>query len=58
MTLGRIYYHDPDLENIPTKEIKYFVNDTYRWLENYSNNRTLISESFMKHLDDLARFNV
>jgi len=54
MTLGRIYYHDPRLADISKKEIKFFIDDTYRWLENYPTNRALISESFMKHLDKLA----
>lgn len=55
MTLGRIYYNDPRFSGIPDKEIKFFVKDTYRWLEQYPNNRSLISESFMKHLDTLAK---
>jgi len=54
MTLGRICYHDPRLEGIPKEEINFFVNDTRRWLENYPNNRALISESFLKHLEDLS----
>ena len=58
MTLGRIYYHDPRLSGIPNAEVRFFVNDTYRWLENYPNNKALISESFMKHLAKLARSNV
>jgi len=58
MTLGRIYYHDPRLERIPKKEIKFFIDDTKRWLENYPNNKHLISESFLKHLDKLAKSSV
>jgi hypothetical protein len=58
MTLGRICYHDPRLEELPKKEIKFFADDTKRWLENYPNNRHLISESFLKHLDSLAEVGV
>jgi 7-cyano-7-deazaguanine synthase in queuosine biosynthesis len=58
MTLGRIYYHDPKLSGISDSEINFFVNDTYRWLENYPNNRALISESFLEHLDKLAKSNI
>lgn len=54
MTLGRIFYHDPRLEGLPKKEIEFFVADTKRWLEDYPNNRDLISESFLKHLDNLV----
>jgi hypothetical protein len=55
MTLGRIYYNDPRLNGVPKKEVKYFVEDTYKWLENYPNNRALISESFMTHLNKLSK---
>jgi hypothetical protein len=58
MTLGRIFYHDPLLGELPQKEIDFFVNDTKRWLENYPSNRDLISESFMKHLDSLSAVSV
>jgi len=58
MTLGRIFYHDPRLIGIPKGEIKYFVEDTHRWLDHYPNNRVLISESFTGHLDKLAKSNV
>ena len=53
MTLGRIYFQDPRLRGLPVNEIKFFVDDTKRWLENYPRNRALISESFLKHLEDL-----
>jgi hypothetical protein len=58
MTLGRIYYHDPRLEGLPKKEIEFFVGDTKKWLENYPNNRHLISDSFLKHLDCLVTYGV
>lgn len=58
MTLGRICYHDPRLEELPKKEIEFFVGDTKRWLENYPNNRHLISDSFLKHLDSLVTYGV
>ncbi|QQG41840.1 MAG: hypothetical protein HYV90_00810 [Candidatus Woesebacteria bacterium] len=54
MTLGRIYYHDPRFAKVPKREIKYFVNDTYKWLEEYPNNSDLISESFLRHLGNLG----
>ena len=54
MTLGRIYYHDPDLEKMPANEIKFFVKDTYRWIGEYSGNRDLITDSFLRHLKDLS----
>lgn len=53
MTLGRLYYHDPKFEKVSTKEISYFVRNTYQWLRDYPNNQELISESFMKHLNNL-----
>jgi hypothetical protein len=53
MTLGRLYYNDPKLSGISKKEVDFFVADTYRWLKNYPSNRDLISESFLKHLEDL-----
>lgn len=58
MTLGRIFYHDPKLEGIPNSEIRFFVSDTYRWLRDSPNNKDLISESFLKHLDSLAKVGV
>jgi hypothetical protein len=54
MTLGRIFCHDPKLSGIPKKEVDFFIDDTYRWLKNYPRNRNLISESFLKHLEDLS----
>jgi hypothetical protein len=54
MTLGRLYYNDSKLSGIPKKEVDFFITDTYRWLKNYPSNRDLISESFLKHLEDLA----
>lgn len=54
MTLGRVYYHDPRLKSMPKSEIKYFVEDTYRWIKKYPHNHDLISESFMNHLDELS----
>lgn len=53
MTLGRLFYHDQKFINVSEGEVKYFIDDTYRWLDNYPNNRDLISESFMSHLDKL-----
>lgn len=55
MTLGRIFYNDPRFNGIPKKDIKYFVEDTKKWLENYPNNSDLISQSFLKHLDNLTQ---
>jgi len=54
MTLGRIYYHDPKLADVPKTEVQFFVNDTYKWLNNSPNNNDLISESFLKHLESLS----
>lgn len=53
MTLGRLYYHDPSLSDVPEKEVEYFINDTRVWMKKYTHNRDLISESFNKHLNDL-----
>ena len=58
MTLGRIYYKDPKLTGIPAGEVNFFVNDTYKWIKNSPDNKDLISESFLKHLDRLAKSNV
>ena len=59
MTLGRIYYNDPRLVGLPVKEINFFVKDTHKWIERYSGNRNLISESFLRHLRELlSRTNV
>lgn len=53
MTLGRIYYHDPKFQNLTQEEINFFTNDTYKWLKNYSHNQDLISDNFIRHLDNL-----
>jgi hypothetical protein len=54
MTLGRIFYEDPKFSAVPRSEIKYFVDNTYEWLEKYPHNTNLISQSFLKHLDSLS----
>ena len=54
MTLGRIFYQDQRLKNLSKVEIKFFVDDTYRWLEKYPNNADLISPSFLAHLEALG----
>lgn len=55
MTLGRIFYRDPRFSGVPRREVNYFIEDTYKWLKDYPDNRDLISKSFMKHLDGLGR---
>ncbi len=54
MTLARLCGRDDRFAKVPQKEINYFIEDTYRWLEDYPNNRDLISESFMRHLKGLS----
>jgi hypothetical protein len=53
MTLGRLFYDDSRFAKVSAEEIKYFVEDTYTWLQKYPHNKELISESFMDHLDKL-----
>jgi len=53
MTLGRLYYHDPDLSGVSDCEINFFVKDTRAWLKNYPINRELTSDDFLTHLDRL-----
>lgn len=53
MTLGRIYYGDERLSGIPGKEVKFFKEDTKKWMNVYSKNRDLISESFLRHLENI-----
>jgi hypothetical protein len=55
MTLGRLCYHDPRLENVPKEEIEYFVKDTYNWLRIFKHNGDLVSKSFLKHLENLKK---
>lgn len=50
MTLGRLYYGDPRFNSISSKEVEYFVNDTYKWLKEYRHNGDMVSPSFLKHL--------
>ncbi len=54
MTLGRLYYHDPKFDRVPTSEVKFFVDDTYRWMKLYPEWRGMISDSFMIHLGNLT----
>lgn len=55
MTLGRLYYRDPRFDEIPMSEIRFFINDTYNWIQKYKGNADLLTESFLKHLDRLER---
>jgi len=55
MTLGRLFYHDPRLAQVPESEMKYFVEDTYDWMKKYEHNKDMISPSFLKHLEELEK---
>lgn len=55
MTLGRIYYHDPRFSGMPEWEVSNFIEDTYKWLKTSTNGGELASESFLKHLNELAK---
>lgn len=55
ITLGRIFYQDKRLEGVPQREVKYFVDSTYKWLEDYPNNDDLISQSFLECLANLSK---
>lgn len=54
MTLGRIYYEDPKLKNLPENERDYFVADTLKWIEKYPHNADILSASFISHLLSLS----
>ena len=54
VSLGRIFFKDPRLANVPDEEKKFFVRDTFRWLDQYPNGARLASGSFIAHLRLLA----
>jgi hypothetical protein len=55
MTLGRFFYADPRFSSIPTKELNFFIKDTYDWMRKYPDNADLLSESFLSHLAALRK---
>lgn len=50
MTLGRIFYSDPKFNKVSQGEIDFFITDTEKWLQKYTHNADLISQSFLDHL--------
>jgi len=55
LSLGRLYFADPNLSKVPENETRFFVEDTLRWMEVYRHNEHLMSENFVSHLLELKQ---